>query len=64
MSPQNQAEFGKIITDFKRQRNAGQIQSQEAAEAEAEVVAAATETPSNAGPLSSDVAKQNSQIEI
>lgn len=67
MSPENQAEFGAILKDFVARRQAGQIQSQEAAEAEAEaaVVATATEAPAtNAGPVSSEVAKQNAQIVI
>jgi hypothetical protein len=67
MSESDQAEFGSIIADINARRAAGQIQSQEAAEAEAEaaVVATATEAPAtNAGPVSSEVAKQNAQIVI
>jgi hypothetical protein len=67
MDPKDQAEFGKILEDFTARRNAGNIQSQESAEQEAEATAAVTEKPAasaTAGPVTTEVAKQNAQIQI
>jgi hypothetical protein len=67
MKPEDQAEFGKILQDFTARRNAGNIQSQESAEQEAEATASVVEQPSNsatAGPVSTTVAEANAKIVI
>ena len=64
MSPEDRSEFGKILQDFIDRRNAGQIQSQEASEAE-EAAAAVAETPAtNTATKNTDVAEQNAKITI
>src|ERR1700722_5145954 len=61
MTEADQEGFGKIIADINARRAAGQVQSQEAAEAE-EVAAAVSETPAESAQQ--EVAKQNAQIQI
>ncbi len=68
MTDDDAAEFGKIIADVKARREAGQIQSQEASEAE-EIEASASEQSSaptvKAEVVSTNsVAEQNKQIQI
>jgi len=62
MSDEDKLEFGAMYQDFVQRRSQGNIQSQDAAEAEAET-AMVTEAPS-APSAASEVAKKNSQIEI
>ena len=56
------AEFGAICQDFLSRRQAGQVQSQEASEAEAEA-AMVSEAPS-APSAASEVAAKNKMIQI
>ncbi len=62
MNEADQAGFGQIIADINARRAAGQVQSQEAAEAE-EAAAVVSEAPANA-TQSSVVDEQNAQIQI
>jgi len=62
MNEADQEGFGKIIADINARRAAGQVQSQEAAEAE-EAAAVVAEAPANA-TQSTAVAEQNAQIQI
>ena len=70
MSEEDRKDFGKIIDDIKARREAGQLQTQEASEAEEEQ-AAVSEPAAGAIPVAqvvsvttNEVAKQNSQIQI
>ena len=70
MSEEDRADFGKIITDIKARREQGQLQTQEASEAEEEA-AAVSEAPSGAirtaqvvSVTTNEVAQKNSQIQI
>jgi hypothetical protein len=70
MTPEDRADFGKIIDDVKKRREAGQLQTQEASEA-VEEEAAVSERPAGSVPTAevtsvttNEVAKQNSQIQI
>ncbi len=62
MTEEDRSEFGQILQDFIARRSAGQIQSQEASEAE-EVAAAVSEAPA-AQQKTAAVKEQNSQIQI
>jgi hypothetical protein len=62
LNEEDAAEFGAIYQDFLSRRQAGQVQSQEASEAEAEA-AMVTEAPS-APSAASEVAAKNKQIQI
>lgn len=65
MSPDDRAEFGKILQDFTARRNAGQIQSQEASEAEEEAAALTEAPPTQSIPVAqAEVIQQNAQIQI
>jgi hypothetical protein len=68
MSEEDRKDFGKIIDDIKKRREQGQLQTQEAAEAEEES-AALTEAPAMrqaevVSVQTNEVAKQNKQIQI
>ena len=64
MAEEDRAEFGAILQDFIARRSAGQIQSQEASEAEEEQ-AVVTESPaSRVATAQAEVIQQNSQIQI
>ncbi len=66
MTKEDSADFGKIIEDIRVRREAGQVQSQEASEAEEES-AAVSEAPSQARAIptaQAEVIQQNSQIQI
>ena len=66
MTPEDAAEFGQILADITARRQAGQIQSQEAYEAE-EVAAAVVETPSTQQvqqTKTAEVAQANAKIII
>lgn len=71
MSDEDRKDFGKIIDDVNARRNAGQLQTQEASEAEEET-AALIERPASGNirqaevisVQTNEVAKQNAQIEI
>jgi hypothetical protein len=70
MTPEDRADFGKIIEDVKKRREAGQLQTQEASEA-VEEEAAVSEIPAGSIPTAevtsvttNEVAKQNAQIQI
>lgn len=70
MSDDDRKEFGKIIEDIKKRREAGQVQSQEASEAEEEQ-AAVNEPAAGAVPTAqvvsvqtNEVATKNAQIQI
>lgn len=71
MSPEDRADFGKIIEDVQARRAQGQVQTQEASEQEEEA-AAVSEAPANANlrtaevtsVVTNDVAKQNAKIQI
>jgi hypothetical protein len=64
MSQEDRAEFGQILQDFIARKNAGQIQSQEASEAE-EAEAAVAEPPAvQKQDTSAGVAQKNAQIQI
>lgn len=70
MSEEDRKDFGKIIDEIKARREAGQLQTQEASEAEEES-AAVSEPKAGSIPVAqvtsvvtNDVAKQNSQIQI
>lgn len=60
MTAEDAAEFGQILADITARRQAGQVQSQEASEAEA-IEAAVSEAPATA---QAEVVQQNSQIQI
>jgi hypothetical protein len=62
MSDEDKLEFGAMYQDFLQRRSQGNIQSQDAAEADAET-AMVTEAPS-APSAASEVAKKISQIQI
>jgi hypothetical protein len=67
MSPEDRADFGKIIEDIQKRREAGQVQTQEASEAEEE--AAAVSEPSKVPTaqvvsVQTNVAEKNAQIQI
>lgn len=65
MTEEDRADFGKIIDDIKARREAGQVQSQEASEAEEEAAAVAEAPASKAIPTAqAEVIQQNSQIQI
>jgi hypothetical protein len=61
MSPEDAAEFGQIYADIVSRKQ--EVQTQEAAEAEAELTEAPAES-ATAGPVSVSVAEQNSRIII
>jgi hypothetical protein len=65
MAPEDAAAFGKILADIEARRQSGQVQSQEASEAEAEA-AVVTEAPATKSiPVAdAEVIQQNSQIQI
>lgn len=63
MSPEDRAEFGKIISDIDERRKANLVQTQEESEAEAEVDASVNEAPAQQ-TTEQRVAEQNSQIQI
>ena len=69
MSPEDRADFGQMVADMEARRAAGQLQTQEASEAEEE--AAVTERPAGSIPQAqvvsvqtNAVAEQNKQIQI
>ena len=69
MTPEDSAEFGQILKDINARRAAGQLQTQEASEAEEE--AAVTERPAGSIPQAqvvsvqtNAVAEQNAKIQI
>jgi hypothetical protein len=61
MSPEDAAEFGQIYADIVSRKQ--EVQTQEAAEAEAELVEAPAAS-TTAGPVSVSVTEQNKQIQI
>ena len=70
MSLEDRADFGQMVADMEARRNAGQLQTQEASEAEEEAAAVA-EPASGAvrqaeivSVTTNEVAKQNAQIQI
>ena len=71
MSEEDRADFGKIVDDVNAQRTAGQLQTQEASEAEEEA-AAINERPASSGirqaevlsVTTNEVAEKNAQIQI
>ena len=65
MTPEDAADFGQILADIAARRQAGQVQSQEASEAEAEA-AVVTEAPATKSiPVAeAEVIQQNAQIQI
>ena len=71
MSEEDRADFGKIVADVNAQRIAGQLQTQEASEAEEEA-AAISERPASSGirqaevlsVTTNEVAEKNAQIQI
>lgn len=71
MSEEDRADFGKIISDIKERREKGQVQTQEASEAEEEA-AAVSEAPANSqmrqaevvSVQTNEVAEKNKQIQI
>lgn len=70
MSEDDRKDFGKIVDDIKARREAGQLQTQEASEAEEEA-AAVSEPKAGSIPVAqvtsvttNEVAKQNAQIQI
>lgn len=70
MTPEDRADFGKIIDDVKKRREAGMLQTQEASEAEEES-AAVSERPAGSIPTAqvvsvttNEVAAKNAQIQI
>jgi orotate phosphoribosyltransferase len=70
MSEEDRKDFGKIIEDIKARREAGQLQTQEASEAEEEA-AAVSEPAAGAIPVAQvtsvvtdEVALMNAQIQI
>jgi hypothetical protein len=70
MTEEDRKDFGKIIDDIKKRREVGQLQTQEASEAEEEA-AAVSEAPAGAIPTAqvvsvqtNEVAQKNAQIQI
>ena len=71
MSEEDRADFGKIVADANAQRIAGQLQTQEASEAEEEA-ASLTEPSTSSGirqaevlsVTTNEVAEKNAQIQI
>lgn len=70
MSEEDRKDFGKIIEDIKARREAGQLQTQEASEAEEEQ-AMVSEAKSGAIPTAqvtsvqtNEIAEKNAQIQI
>lgn len=63
MKPEDRAEFGAILEDYKKFREAGQVQSQESSEAEEEAMVMEGKT-SSIPTAQAEVIQQNAQIEI
>ena len=63
MNEEDKATFSKILADYASRRAAGAIQSQEAADAEAEATLV-TEESSSTPSVASGIAEKNKQIMI